>query len=142
MKLPLQSVAVEGPDGFEATFEVVAAERADTLYLIDSPEMFTRRPGILEVIRSISVPAAYPRREWADSGRLMAYGVNFGEVHRRAAAYVDKPLKGTSPADLPVEHPMTFDFVINLQTVEALGVPFPPHVLLQATELTQWSLSA
>jgi putative ABC transport system substrate-binding protein len=67
----------------------------------------------------------------------MAYGVNFAEVHRRAAAYVDKILKGTKPADLPVELPMTFDFVINLRTAQALGLTIPQHVLLQASEVIQ-----
>jgi len=67
----------------------------------------------------------------------MAYGPNFNDMFRRAAYYVDRILKGTNPADLPVEQPTTFDFIINLKTAQALGLTIPPHVLLQATEVLQ-----
>jgi len=76
-------------------------------------------------------------REWALEGGLMAYGPNLAAAYRRAAAYVDKILKGASPADLPIEQPTTFDFVINLKTAQALGLTIPEHVLLQATEVIQ-----
>ena len=67
----------------------------------------------------------------------MAYGADLLDVHRRSATYVDRILKGSKPADLPVEQPMLFDFVINLRTAQALGLIIPPHVLLQATEVIQ-----
>jgi len=67
----------------------------------------------------------------------MCYGVNIADLHRRAATYVDKILKGATPAELPVEQPREFDFVINLKTAQALGLTIPPHVLLQATEVIQ-----
>jgi putative tryptophan/tyrosine transport system substrate-binding protein len=70
-------------------------------------------------------------------GGLMAYGPNRADLYRRAATYVDKILKGASPADLPVEEPMRFDFVVNLKTAQALGLTIPPHVLAQATEVIQ-----
>jgi putative tryptophan/tyrosine transport system substrate-binding protein len=76
-------------------------------------------------------------RALAEAGGLMSYGPNFNEQYRRAAYYVDRILKGTGPADLPIEQPREFDFVINLKTAQALGLTLPPHVLLQATEVIQ-----
>ena len=67
----------------------------------------------------------------------MAYGASFIDAHRRAAAYVDKLLKGAKPADLPVEQPMTFDFVVNLKTARELGITFPNEIMLQVTEVIQ-----
>ena len=77
----------------------------------------------------------YQQRQFVDQGGLMAYDASLTDRWRRAAAYVDKILKGTPPADLPVEQPTTFDFVINLKTAQALGLTIPQHVLLQATEV-------
>ena len=72
-----------------------------------------------------------------DDGGLMSYEPRFTELYRRAAHYVDRILRGAKPADLPVEQPMTFDFIINLQTAQALGLTIPHHGLLQATEVIQ-----
>ena len=79
----------------------------------------------------------YAERAYAEAGALMAYGLNLDDQFRRAADYVDRILKGTSPADLPVEQPTTCDFVIKLKTAQALGLTIPEHVLLQATEVLQ-----
>ena len=83
------------------------------------------------------LPAMYIRRDFVDAGGLMSYGTDFSALWRRAAAYVDKILKGARPADLPVEQPTKFDFVVNLRTAQALGLTIPPSVLQQATELIQ-----
>jgi putative ABC transport system substrate-binding protein len=83
------------------------------------------------------LPAIYQLTTWTEAGGLMAYGPNQFDMHRRAAAYVDKILKGAKPADLPVEQPTTFDFVINLKTARALGLTIPQSVLLQATDVIQ-----
>jgi putative tryptophan/tyrosine transport system substrate-binding protein len=79
----------------------------------------------------------YPGSQAVHEGGLMSYGVNVLDQYRRAATYVDKILKGAKPADLPVEQPMRFDFVINARTAQALGLAIPHHVLLQATEVLQ-----
>jgi putative ABC transport system substrate-binding protein len=83
------------------------------------------------------LPALYQDREIPEAGGLMSYGSNLPSQYRRAADYVDRILKGASPADLPVEQPMSFDFVIHLKTAQALGLTIPQHVLLQATEVIQ-----
>jgi putative ABC transport system substrate-binding protein len=81
------------------------------------------------------LPAIYGVREMVDAGGLMAYGVHYPDLYRRAATYVDKILKGAKPADLPVERPMKFEFVINLRTAQALGLTVPPTLLFQADEV-------
>jgi putative tryptophan/tyrosine transport system substrate-binding protein len=79
-----------------------------------------------------AVPAMYGRREYVDAGGLIAYGVNFQDNFRCAATYVDKILKGTRPADLPVEQPMKFEFFINLQAAKQIGLTIPQSVLYRA----------
>jgi ABC-type uncharacterized transport system substrate-binding protein len=83
------------------------------------------------------LPTIYQFRDPVVAGGLMAYGARLPDQFRRAAAYVDKILKGTKPADLPVEQPMTFDFVVNLKTAQALGITFPNELMLQVTEVVQ-----
>jgi putative tryptophan/tyrosine transport system substrate-binding protein len=83
------------------------------------------------------LPAIYETPLFVEAGGLMSYGVNLPDLYRRAATHVDKILKGATPADLPVERPSKFDFVINIKTAQALGLTIPHHVLLQATEVIQ-----
>jgi putative tryptophan/tyrosine transport system substrate-binding protein len=93
--------------------------------------------AILDFAARSRLPALYEAREFADIGGLIAYGANRADMHRRAAVHLDKILKGTRPADLPVEQPITFDLVINLKTAETLGLTIPQSVLQQATEFIQ-----
>ena len=79
----------------------------------------------------------WTRSDFVAAGALMAYGPSFAASYRRAAAYVDKLLKGAKPADLPIEQPMTFDFVVNLKTAQALGITLPNEIMLQVTEVIQ-----
>jgi putative ABC transport system substrate-binding protein len=133
--LQVQAVGVQGPDDFEAAFQSAARERADALYVIGSPDLTARQARVLEFVAGTRLPAMYAQNAWVENGGLMSYGVNFPDVHRRAATYVDKILRGAKPTDLPVELPTKFDFVINLKTAEALGITIPPSVLAQATKV-------
>jgi putative ABC transport system substrate-binding protein len=135
--LALQSLEVREPSDFDGAFEVAVRERIDTLTTLVEPLTLARRGLIADFAARSRIPAIYPLRDFVTAGGLMSYGVNFAANWRRTAIYVDKLLRGAKPADLPVEQPREFDFVINLRTAQALGLTIPPHVLLQATELIQ-----
>jgi putative ABC transport system substrate-binding protein len=107
------------------------------LTVFDDPLTFNHRTQIVEFAAQRRLPAVYARREWVESGGLMAYGPSFVAIFRRVAAYVDKILKGTKPADLPIERPAKFELVINLKTAKALGLTIPPILLFQADEVIQ-----
>jgi putative tryptophan/tyrosine transport system substrate-binding protein len=133
----LQSVEVREANDFERAFEAVLRGRADALFLQDNDALDRNRPRIADFAAAHGLPAMSIRGEFVAAGTLMSYGANIADMNRRAATYVDKILKGAKPADLPVEQPMRFDFVINLKTAQALGLSIPHHVLLQATEVIQ-----
>ena len=99
--------------------------------------MTAYQPQIIALVNAYRLPAMYGARTWAVAGGLMSYGPNIAEQFRRGAYYVDRILKGTKPADLPVEQPMRFDFVVNLKTAQALGITFPNEIMLQVTEVIQ-----
>jgi putative ABC transport system substrate-binding protein len=83
------------------------------------------------------LPAIYPSREFVDAGGLITYGVNYPDLYRRAATFVDKILKGAKPSDLPVEQPTKFEMVVNLKTAKTLGLALPPAILLRADEVIE-----
>ena len=93
------------------------------------------RRDVVALVNAAKLPAIYPEREYADDGGLMAYGANVPDNFRRAADYVDRILKGTKPGDLPIQEPVEFDFVVNLNTGHALGLTIPPSILDRATEI-------
>ena len=133
----VQSLEVRRPDDFAGVFAGAVQEGADALLVLGDPLTTKHDREIAELavrhrLPSIKIGAAYAR-----AGGLMAYGPNQPDMFRRAATYVDKILKGAKPADLPIEQPTTFDFVLNLKTAQALGLTIPQSVLLQATEVLQ-----
>jgi putative ABC transport system substrate-binding protein len=120
----------------DSALEAAAKGQADALYLITNPLFApTRAPQIYDfaIRHRLSVVSAF--RQEVEAGGLMAYGPSLPDMFRRAAYYVDRILKGAKPADLPVEQPMTFDFVVNMKTARELGITFPHEILLQVTEV-------
>jgi putative tryptophan/tyrosine transport system substrate-binding protein len=97
-----------------------------------SPVGFSNRGQIASFAERNRLPSMYGLREYVDSGGLMSYGPSLPDMHRRAATFVDKILKGTKPADLPVEQPRKFELVINLKTAKQIGLTIPPNVLARA----------
>jgi ABC-type uncharacterized transport system substrate-binding protein len=131
----LQRLPMQSPDDFEPSFK--AAQGADGVLQLADSLFLAHRTRLAELAARGRLPAIYGYREFVDAGGLMSYSPSFADLYRRAASYVDKILKGTKPADLPVEQPMKFELVINLKTAKALGLTVPPTLLFQATEVIQ-----
>ncbi len=132
--LPLD---IRAPDAIESAFGTMAREHAEALVVLPEPISFTHRKQIVDLAAKNRLPAMYPWNEFVDSGGLMAYAPNRDDLWRRAATFVDKILKGTKPADLPVEQPTKFELVINLKTAKGLGLTIPQSVLIRANKIIQ-----
>ena len=133
----LQSLVVRGPDDFEGALAAAATGRAAALTAVEDPLMNTKRIQIVDFAAKSRLPAIYGIKEFVDAGGLMSYGVHFADSYRRAAAYVDKILKGAKPADLPVQQPTKFEFAINLKSAKALGLTIPPSLLQRADQVIE-----
>jgi putative tryptophan/tyrosine transport system substrate-binding protein len=136
LHLQLQSVEVVRAEDFDRAFSAITKDRAQALIMpAANPLAFANRGQIASFAQKNRLPSMYAQREYVDAGGLMSYGPSTTDLWRRAATYVDKILKGTKPADLPVEQPMKFDFVINLKTAKQIGLTIPPDVLARATKI-------
>ena len=133
--LRLQSLEVRGPDDFESAFKAAKGGGAEALIVISNPLSNTHRVRIVDLAAKNRLPAIYPSTDFVEGGGLMSYGADILDNWRRAATYVDKILKGTKPADLPVEQPKKFEFVINLKAAKEIGVTIPPNVLARADKV-------
>jgi putative tryptophan/tyrosine transport system substrate-binding protein len=133
----LLSGETESPDEYRDAFAEMVRDGADAIYAPETPINVRHRQLIVELALKHRLPAIYGSREFVEAGGLMAYGPNFAELFRRAAVYVDKILKGATPRDLPVEQPMHFELVINAKTMKALGLSFPPTILIGVDEVIQ-----
>jgi putative ABC transport system substrate-binding protein len=116
----------------DGAFKAALKERANALSTATNPVITGHKERIMDFAAKNRLPAIYPRSEFVDAGGLMFYGVNFLDLWRRAATYVDKILKGTQPAELPVEQPTKFEFIINLKAAKQIGLTIPPNVLARA----------
>jgi putative ABC transport system substrate-binding protein len=134
--LEVRSLEVRDHGALDAAFERASAKRVDGLFVIGSPVLMSNAARVGELARRHRLPMCAPRASVV-AGGLLAYGADRPAMLRRAAGYVDRILKGADPAEMPVERPTTFDFVINLKTARELGLTIPQSVLQQATELIQ-----
>jgi len=134
-KVQLQYVDVLDLKDIETAFRAVSKGRADAVLVLGNPIFLSQRIQITDLAVKSRLPAIYERPEYVDDGGLMTYGVNINELYRRAATYVDKILKGAKPADLPVEQPMKFEFIVNLKAAKAIGLTIPPNVLVRANRV-------
>ena len=105
----------------------------------EATPFFTERKRIVELAGKYRLPAIYYQKEFVDEGGLMSYGADIDDLYRRAAAYVDKILKGAKPADLPVQQATKFEFIINLKAAKQIGLTIPPNVLARADRVIQVS---
>jgi putative ABC transport system substrate-binding protein len=135
LRLTLQPWQVRAADGFDRVFAALNKQRPDGLYVSAGPLMFANQKRIVGFALKSRLPAVYYTREFVEAGGLMYYGADEVESYRRVAYYVDRILKGTKPADLPVERPTKFEFVINLKTAKQIGLTIPPDVLARASKI-------
>jgi putative ABC transport system substrate-binding protein len=133
----LQQVTVGNAHDLEGAFDAAVQQGADAVIVYGGELFMTARAQVGNLAVTRRLPTLYARRENVEAGGLMSYAPNVAGLWYRAATYVDKILKGAKPADLPVEQPTTFDFVINLKTAQALGLTIPPSILQQATEIIE-----
>ena len=130
-------IGVQNPSEFEGAFVTAGRDRAKGLLVLPDPMFFLQRARLAKLAEQHRIPALYGLREHAEAGGLMSYAANILDLYRRAAMYVDRIFRGASPAELPVELPTKFDFIINLKTAKALGLTIPPSLLLQADQVIE-----
>jgi len=131
----LRQIQVRDSTELESAFETITKEHAGALMVLTGPLLTTNRNRIVDLAAKSRVPAMYGLSEFVDAGGLMFYGASLSDMYHRAAIYVDKVLKGAKPADLPVEQPTKFEFIINLKAANQIGLTFPPNVLALADKV-------
>jgi ABC-type uncharacterized transport system substrate-binding protein len=122
---------------FDSVFQRAINQRANAFVVLLSPSASRYRTRLVDFAAKNRLPAIYPTRVFAEAGGLMSYGVDYAEVHRRAAYFVDRILKGAKPADLPVEQPTKFELVVNLKTAKQIGLTIPPKMLMWADRVIE-----
>jgi len=132
LKVELQYVDVLAPTDIETAFQSAIKRHADAVLVLTSPVIFFRRTQTSGLAAKNRLPVIFPQSEFVEDGGLMSYAPNYPDLFRRAATYVDKILKGAKPADLPIEQPTKFEFIINLKAAKQIGLTIPPNVLARA----------
>jgi putative ABC transport system substrate-binding protein len=133
----LQLMEIRQPSELEPSFATIARQGNGALLVQGSTMLMSQRTRLSELMLTGRLPGMCTLREYAEAGCLMSYGVDFTGTYRRAAGFVDKILKGAKPADLPVEQPTEFEFVVNLKTAKALGLTIPPSLLQRADQVIE-----
>src|SRR5262245_57457435 len=137
LAIELVPVEVRSPDDLAAAFPSLARERVDSVLVLQDPMFLTERSHIARLAVAARLPTSFAFREHVEAGGLMSYGVDIRANFRRAADFVDKILKGTKPADVPVELPTKFELLINLKTAKLLGLDVPSSVLARADQVIE-----
>jgi putative tryptophan/tyrosine transport system substrate-binding protein len=119
----------------ETAFRNARNERDGAALGLTNAALFSQRTQVAETALKSRLPLIYTSHEWAEAGALMSYGTNSADLYRRVATYVDKILKGAKAADIPVEQPTKFEFIINLKTAKQIGLTIPPNVLVRADKV-------
>jgi putative tryptophan/tyrosine transport system substrate-binding protein len=134
-KVQVQYLDVLDVKDIETVFRAATKGRAEAVLVLQSPVTFSQRPQIVDLAVKSRLPAIYPQTEYMEAGGLMYYGANTPDLFRRAATYVDRILKGAKPADLSVEQPKKFEFIVNLKAAKQIGLTIPPNVLARADKV-------
>ena len=132
LAVTVQYLEVKNSNDIETAFRSARKNRAEAVLGLGGPVINSHRTKVVVLAAKSRLPAMYPRPEFVEVGGLMTYGANITHLYHRAAVYVDKILKGAKPADLPVEQPTKFEFVVNLKTAQQIGLTIPPNVLARA----------
>ena len=136
LKLKLEEIETQpDPKGLESTFKTAKQKQVGAIMTITSRQFFAERKRIVELAVKYRLPAIYFQKEFVDEGGLMSYGADYEDLFRKAAHYVDKILKGTKPADLPVQQATKFEFVINLNAAKQIGLTLSPEFLARANQV-------
>jgi putative ABC transport system substrate-binding protein len=136
--LTVRSWDVRSADDFEKVFAALSKDRPDGLYVLTAgPLIRTDLKRTVDFGLKSRLPSLYANKQAVEAGGLMSYGADLADSYRRVATYVDKILKGAKPADLPIEQPTKFEFVINLKTAKQIGLTIPPHVLARADRVVK-----
>jgi putative ABC transport system substrate-binding protein len=131
----LQDRGVKDPTELDTVFALMIKDRPDGFLALMDPVLTSRQKRILDFLEQIRLPAVFESKGWVEAGGLISYGANYPDAFRRAAALMDKILKGAKPADLPVEQPTKFELVVNLKTAKQIGLTIPPNVLARADKV-------
>ena len=133
----IQSFEVRSPSDIDRAFEAAIKAQVGALVIAQQSPMNGNQKHIVELAAKRRLPTIYPDTDWINAGGLMSYGPSIPDLHRRAADYVDKILKGRPPSDLPVQQPMKYELMINLKTAKTLGLTIPPVVLMRAERVVK-----
>jgi putative ABC transport system substrate-binding protein len=137
LAVQLRTVDVFEASELPAAFRLIKREGMDAVFPLRNPVLVANMREVVRLAGNARLPIIYDEREFVDAGGLMAYGANLDDLYRRAAAYVDKILRGAKPGELPVEQPTKFELIVNLKTARALGLTIPSSVLERADEIVE-----
>jgi putative ABC transport system substrate-binding protein len=135
LKVQVQILEIQAPNEFEGAFSSAKKRGAEAINVMASPILFAYRKELVDLSAKHRLPGMYENKEFVEIGGLLSYGANFDDLYHRAATYVDKILKGAKPADLPVEQPTKFEFIVNLKAAKQISLTIPPNVLARADKV-------